>query len=112
MGDDNMSKVLEAFLVSGVSPLVEFKAAENSLTRVPQQLEKFPKLSLIDLSHNNIKTITCFSFLTASDVEINLNYNEITTVEDQFNVNSTITIKVNLANNQIKDISDDAFQGN
>ena len=86
LNDTQISRILDAFLASSISPLGSIFLEGNRLTRVPSQLNKFPRLSWIDLKANRIQTIHkgAFNFTVQpgiSGCQIGLESNNLSHIE-------------------------------
>ena len=57
LGDSQISRVLNAFLAPGLSPIKEISASYNQITKVPKEVSKFPALLLVDFGSNRISEI-------------------------------------------------------
>ena len=64
LNDDKASKILDAFVnTPGVSPLGMVLFSSNHLTRIPDQLRLFNKLSNVELNNNRIGSIDPGTFV-------------------------------------------------
>lgn len=119
MTDLQMGKVLNGILSSkGLSPVIQISAANNQLTKIPEQVSKFTALSIVDLSQNQITEIPCAdgkpllknSFANQS-IDINLQLNQITRIPSGvFHFSSAFSVIIDLSNNKIASIPSDAFR--
>ena len=73
----------------------------NRLTRVPSQLNKFERLSYVDLSYNNIRNLSSGVFnFSAKSINLFINNNKIRSIEPDafqgyYNSNSNILLGAN-----------------
>lgn len=82
LDDTKTSRILNAFLQDGISPLGAVRLWANQLTRVPDQIKLFPKLSYADFLNNPITSIQSNSFNFNARLEnLNLGYNRLTSIE-------------------------------
>jgi hypothetical protein len=81
--DETISGVLDVYLTTPLlSPLSRLDAFRKRLTKVPDQLPRFPRLNSVQLHRNNIHHIPSGAFNFNSDLFIlNLSFNELTTIE-------------------------------
>lgn len=126
--DQQFSKILNVFLLPfpEISPLFQVIAPKNQLTKIPEQISKFPSLIDVDFSYNKITEIPCVdgkpfirNFLTNGSIKINLNENLITRIPSgAFNFpfaasveqSYVVLVEIFLYNNKITLISPDAFR--
>ena len=88
--DETLSDVLDVFLTTPLlSPLTRLDAFRKRLTKIPEQLPRFPRLNSVQLYNNDIHHIPSGAF--------------------NFNANMFI---LNLRDNQLATIEPGAFQGN
>ena len=112
LGDFQMSNVLNAFLVPGLSPVNEISAPLNQLTKVPNEISKFPNLLVINLSSNRITEIPpgVFNFTSEQSIQILLTNNNIYTVHsDAFRLPKAVGVEIILNRNQISSLPDGVF---
>jgi len=79
-----MSDILDSVLDPRISPLRQFEAGSNPLTKVPSQLARFPLLNYIDLNQNAITFVpsNAFNFSLATLNFLNLRLNPINLIQD------------------------------
>ena len=71
LDDDKASKILDAFLnTPGVNPLGIVLFSANQLTRIPDQLRYFNKLSNVELNNNRISSIEPGTFVFGTQILI------------------------------------------
>jgi len=120
-----MINILNTFLTTGLSPVQEISASFNKLTKIPNQFQKFPALSVIDLGNNQITDILCdngklpmsgnlthikvylrsnaFRFPNATEIYLWLESNQISVFPNGvFNFPSGFVVDLSLGNNTIK----------
>jgi len=81
--DQTISDVLDVYLTTPLlSPLSRLDAFRKRLTKIPEQLPRFPRLNSVQLHRNNIHHIPSGAFNFNSDLFIlNLSFNELTIIE-------------------------------
>lgn len=114
--DSQMSSVLSACLAKGLSPVQEISASFNQLTKVPNQIQKFPALSILDLGNNRIADILCDNgkppmTVNSTLVKISLRSNQIKRIPSGvFHFPTSFRVEIDLTNNKISSVSSDAFK--
>ena len=114
LDDVKIIQVLNNFKPKEGSPLISFNAFNNSLTKVPAEISKFPSLLTINLNYNQIKSLpsNAFNLPDVKNIRINLSTNEIDSVASgAFNFPSPTDMTVDLANNSLTSFSASAFKG-
>lgn len=83
LNDTKTSQILSAFLSNpSISPLGAVTLNDNLLTKVPEELNRFPQLVFINLAGNNIRVIPTGAFkFTATADHVLLYENEISLIE-------------------------------
>ncbi len=81
--DQTISDILDVFLTTPLlSPLTRLDAFRKRLTKIPEQLPRFPRLDSVQLHENDIHHISSGAFNFRADMFIlNLRYNQLTTIE-------------------------------
>ena len=85
LNDTKMSQILSSFLTNpSTSPLGAVTLNNNLLTTVPEEIRHFPQLVYINLSGNNIRSIStgAFQFRATAD-RVLLFENEISVIEPE-----------------------------
>ena len=79
LNDLKLSSILNAFLATGLSPVIYINASYNQLNTIPNQISKFPSLSVVNLSFNKISLLSAgaFNLTKATYVEVVLNNNSM-----------------------------------
>jgi len=100
-----MSNVLNACLTKGLSPVQEISASFNQLTKVPNQIQQFPALGVLDLRKNRIAEILCDNGKppmsgNSTLVKISFRSNQIKRVPSGvFNFPSAFRVEIDLSDN-------------
>ena len=113
LNDLQMSSILNAFLLPGVSPVIELEAVGNRLTKVPLPISKFTAIASLDFSgyDNQITSIPVGSFVSfATNINIYLYFNQLNTIPSgAFTFPNAKTIYIGLDSNFITTIAPGAF---
>ena len=82
LSDTQASTVLNAYLTAGISPLGYIYMANNQLTKVPDQVQQFPRLVGVELPGNKIATLPSSSTfnMNAKFARISLPMNNLTSI--------------------------------
>jgi len=118
LNDSQISRILDAFLVPGLSPVYEIDMTSNQLTKVPNQISKFPILRKLQLTDNKITEIPyeggkpfLSNNVTNNLLVIDLSWNQITRIPPGlFEFPSASTVYIYLSQNKISSISLNAFK--
>jgi len=118
LNDIQMSSILNAFLVPGLSQVQEISASFNLLTKIPKQVSKFSALSIVDFRSNRIAEIPFDNgkpFLTNrfkdARIQISLGSNQIRDIPSGvFHLSSANFVNINLTDNKIAFVPSDAFR--
>lgn len=116
--DSQISRILNAFLVPGLSPVAFMSLKYNQLTKVPKEVSKFPDLLYIDFSNNKIANIpynTGEPFiknrLTNGMIWISFAGNQIQTIPSGvFDFPSARSVYINLSVNKIALVPSNVFR--
>lgn len=81
--DQTLSDILDVFLTTPLlSPLTRLDAFRKRLTKIPEQLTRFPRLDSVQLDNNDIHHISSGAFNFKVDMFIlNLHGNQLATIE-------------------------------
>jgi len=117
--DAQISVILNTLLVSpGLNPVISILASSNQLTKVPDEISKFPALNIVYLGENQITELPCTdgkSFINnrfaTGKIDIYLSNNQITRIPSgAFNFPSASRVGIELVNNKITSIASDSFR--
>ena len=113
LNDSQLSAILSVFLSPQISsPVFQISASLNQLTYVSNQISKFTYLSNLDLSYNQITSVSSLDGLSFSSavININLNNNQITSIPSgTFNFTLATSISIDISYNYITALSTNAF---